>query len=238
MARDVVGELSGGAEIALWHKRPRNYGRPLIHYVRRAQVRIVWAWRAGTWMPGMPRRDAGWPVRLPDSERGRDMAYVYAVANWLCLSQDLLRQSLRRIAPWLSAGELAGIMARARSCTSTGRDMGRLIGLTEGERQECAAWHLQSVDGPPAGERRRRTRQQDGTEGRRRRRAARGAVSRDEYLASMDGCVERTQQWVAAGVSRRTWYRAKASGRLHELQRRQVPNGTGSADSRTTYNKR
>src|SRR5262245_21437064 len=157
MPRDLVAEagksISARAIAALppWHKKPKDYGRPLVQYVRRAQVRVVWAWRAGTWTPDTPRREASWPTMLPDKELGEDMVFVFAVANLLCATEAETRADLLGMAPWLDTSELRDIMERARKCKSAGRGIGKWIHLTEAERRACRAWHLQAVDGQPPG---------------------------------------------------------------------------------------
>src|SRR5262245_38983488 len=78
------------------------------------------------------------------------------------------REVFRQIAPpWLSADDIPRMMARA--CKCIGRGLGKLIGMTEAQRVEYRAWHLQSIDGPTPeeakAERRRGSIRGEGLEG-------------------------------------------------------------------------
>jgi hypothetical protein len=135
------------------------------------------------------------------------MAFAYAVAQLQCQTEQETRGQLRRMAPWLPAAEALALIDRARKCKSAGRGLGKLIDLAEAERQECRAWHLQSVDRAETERIKAERRKLDATEGSQRRRAAKGAVTRAEYLEAQAGSERKTKPWLALGMSRSTWQR-------------------------------
>ena len=61
-------------------------------------------------------------------------------------------------------------LQRAAKYPKAGRGLGKMIHMTEAERAEVKAWHLQSIDGPTPEERRQR----DSQEAWGKRRAAEG----------------------------------------------------------------
>jgi hypothetical protein len=195
-----------------WHKQPKDYGRPRIEYIRRAELRRVWAYQSGEWTPDMPAKAAVWPT-LPDSEHGRQMAFVFAVADLLCQPSQGTREMLARIAPWLDAEGRTKVIERARKYKHAGRGLGKLIGLTDADRRECRAWHLASIDAPEPVERRKTAAGKEA-----QRRAAKGARTRAEYVESFSGSERSTKPWEALGVHRATYYRFKKAGRLDELR--------------------
>jgi hypothetical protein len=200
-----------------------RWGRPLVEYVRRAQARRVIAGRWGDTIPDTPeglkavvalttatirchsaKRDKrvkeGWTPDGADGELAdRIAADVADVAAWV---------------PWMDAERVAGIVYRAGRYACAGRGLGRLLGLTEKERRQHRAWHLESVDGPSGAERRKK----HGNEGRRQRYAAAGRPARADYLAGIAGSERQAKPWQALGISRRWYYVLKRRGGLPVVQ--------------------
>jgi hypothetical protein len=137
------------------------------------------------------------------------MAFVFAVAQLRCQPEQKTREMLANLAPWMDAEHRDKVMDRARKYARAGRGLGKLIGLTEAERQECEVWWLASIDGDMA---RAMSRRVDGRQSRKERRQKEGAMTRDEYLASYAGSEQKAKPWEALGISRSTYYRNKLHG--------------------------
>ena len=144
------------------------------------------------------------------------------------VEKDLLKLDLTLWASWLSAEDLGMMLQLAAKYPKAGRGLGKMIRMTEAERTEVKAWHLQSIDGPTPEERRQKV----GKEGRREQRAAEGKPTRTEYLDGFAGSERRAKPWEALKVGQATYYRYKAAGRLSELHARLL---SVIAGSRQTY---
>jgi hypothetical protein len=162
---------------------------------------------------------------LPDSKQGREMAFVFAVAQLRCQHEQKTREMLATLAPWMGIEERGTVVTRARKYTKAGRGIGKRTKLTEVERHECRVWWLASIDGDMA---RTMSRRIDGRQGRKERREKEGSMTRDEYLASHAGSIK--QRAKAAGVPESTYRRWMRQGK--------VPGGAGAqsgAGSPTSY---
>ena len=148
---------------------------------------------------------------LPDDDAGRDDLVVMVhhlarrdadprrIHNWIELH-----------APWMSAEE-ANEKVRfviARPIKWRADKLAQRLRLTEAERRRLRICTIGAIDMTKLERkqaRRRRQRQRD-----QNRRRAHGAKPRVEYEATS---ANRTKPWLAAGVSRATWYRRRETTR-------------------------
>jgi hypothetical protein len=120
-------------------------------------------------------------------------------------------------APWMSRGEAEALVAHVWGLdiyerTPTARTLGNRLRLTNAERERLRLWTIkpfdmsdkQLADQSKARERARRER---------KRRDA-GVRSRVAYLAEMKA---KPKPWIEGGVSRRTWFRRVARGRVETI---------------------
>ena len=99
-------------------------------------------------------------------------------------------------------GEIDDLVSEAsrKPCVFRKETLGRLIRLTDADREKYKAWSIWPIDLSLA-EAKLRRKQHDRDDKAEKRRAA-GATPRSESLS-------QTQPWVAEGISRRTWERRR-----------------------------
>ena len=186
------------AEIARRYKA-KNAGKPPVSIaaLRIAELRRLFYARYGR--------------TLPDDDAGRDDLVVMAhhlarrhgdplrIHNWIELH-----------APWMSAKE-ADEKVRfvvAHPIKWRADKLAQRLHLTEAERRRLGIRTIGAIDMTKQERkeaRRRRQRQRDLN-----RRRAHGATPRVEWEAIHD--TNRTKPWLAAGISRATWYRQRETG--------------------------
>jgi hypothetical protein len=127
------------------------------------------------------------------------MAFAYAVANAAANDSAGTLEYLEALAPWMSQDEAIATRNKARSLGTVGRDIGKLVRMTEEERRACKAWQLQSIDGLEMLERERERKQAS--------RRARGVKSRAER-----GSESIKQRARAAGIPETTYRRMLKRG--------------------------
>lgn len=92
----------------------------------------------------------------------------------------------------------------------TGDELGRLLSVSNADRQRLKLWHIGACDIPKAeqkrlaGVRKRERDRQRATD----RRRANGAKTRAQFEAKS---LSRTKPWLAAGKSKRSWYRHRGT---------------------------
>jgi hypothetical protein len=123
----------------------------------------------------------------------------------------------------MDAEERKTVLTKARGYRKAGRGIGKLIGLTEAERQECKAWWLASTDGDMS---RAMSRRIDGRQGRRERRAADGAMTQADYFGRPSE--RKAKPWEALGMSRRWYYVLKRRGELPDAPDKCAPDAPSS----------
>jgi hypothetical protein len=147
---------------------------------------------------------------LPDDDAGRDDVQV--MAHHLARRQGDARRNIRNWielhAPWMAADEMASTIAYVTANPIRWRadKLATRLHLTEAERRRLRICTIGAVDMTKAERklaRKLRQRQRD-----RARRRTRGAKPRAEYEATS---VNRIKPWIAAGISRRTWYRQRGT---------------------------
>jgi hypothetical protein len=127
--------------------------RELLPVMRMAQLRRLSAYRSGTWKPDDPK-PRYWPM-LQNTKNGQDMAFAVAVANAAAKGGVGTLSYLEAMAPWMDRGQILALRDRADRYGVVGRDIGKLVSMTEKERRACKAWQLQSIDGPNPEDRKR-----------------------------------------------------------------------------------
>ncbi len=147
---------------------------------------------------------------LPDDDSGRDDVLVMAhhLARRRGDARRLIRNWIELCAPWMPEGEAAELIDRVVALPIRWRadKLAQRVRLTDAERRRLRICTIGAVDVTRAERklaRRLRQRQRD-----RARRRARGARPRGEYEAAS---ANRLEPWIAAGVSRRTWYRRRGT---------------------------
>jgi hypothetical protein len=153
---------------------------------------------------------ARYGVTLPDDDAGRDDAVV--MLHHLARAHGdarRMRSWLQLNAPWMAGAEGAELVNRVLQKPLRWRadTLAKRLRLTEAERRRLRICTIGCVDMTKQERqqaRKLRQRQRD-----RARRRAQGAKLRAEYEA---GSINRTRPWIAAGISRRTWYRRRGTG--------------------------
>lgn len=147
---------------------------------------------------------------LPDDDSGRDDVLV--MSHHLALRQGdsvrLIRNWIELHAPWMLQGEADKLIRYvvARPIRWSADKLAQRVRLTEAERRRLRICTIGAVDMNKEERkqaRKLRQRQRD-----RARRRARGARPRGEYEAAS---ANRLKPWIAAGVSRRSWYRRRGT---------------------------
>jgi hypothetical protein len=144
---------------------------------------------------------------LPDDDSGRHDLHVLMHHHALLHSNVVrMRNIIAAKAPWMDSVEAGEIIQDA--CRSprkwTADQLGKEMGLTEVDREYLGIRTIGSIDMTCKERRQLRDRRRQ-----RKRRKAKGARMRTEYEA---GSINRTEPWLALGISRRTWYRQKQNG--------------------------
>jgi hypothetical protein len=143
---------------------------------------------------------------LSDDDAGRDDAMM-ALQHMAGLTIDprgRMASWLATWAPWMLPGEAAGLIERAIAEPTRYRadTLARRLNLHLAERTRLGITTIGAVDKPK--EQRLAERKERNRLAKEKRRRARGAKARAVYCSSSKS---RTKPWIAAGVSRATWYR-------------------------------
>lgn len=151
-----------------------------------------------------------WGRTLPDGDDGRDDALI--MAHHIVRRQGDPRRNIRNWielqCPWMSEEETGAIIDRVTANPIRWRadKLAQRLHLTEAERRRLGITTIGAIDMSRAERKQaRKLRQRQRMRGRRK---ARGAKPRAEYEANS---INRTKPWIAAGISRRTWYRQRGT---------------------------
>jgi hypothetical protein len=148
---------------------------------------------------------------LAADDAGRDDALVMAhhLAHRPGDARHRIAVWLSGAAPWMQEAErdefIAAVIAKPLRWRAD--KLAARSGLTDVERQRLKIRTIGAVDLGKAARATRRAKRKVAIEQERRR--ANGAQPRVEYEA---GSTSARQPWIAAGVSRRTWYRRRGTG--------------------------
>jgi hypothetical protein len=144
--------------------------------------------------------------QLPDDDAGRDEAMLMAhhLAHRSGDVRHRIATWLGRAAPWMTEAERAELLAAvmAKPLRWRADRLAARVGLTEAERQRLQIRTIGAIDLDKDSRAKRRAERKVAAE--RERRRANGAKQRAEYET---GSTTARQPWLAAGISRRTWYR-------------------------------
>ena len=162
-------------------------------------------------------------MELIDDDAGRDDAELVLqhLAGLTIDPRGRMRSWLSTWAAWMPPGEAAGLIesAIAKPTRYRADTLARRLNLRLAERERLNITTIGAVDRPKAqriAERKERNRL-----AKEKRRRARGAKPRAVYCSSS---AARTKPWIAAGMSRATWYR-----RQRETTDPPIETGPGTA---------
>jgi hypothetical protein len=184
------------AEIAREYRRRRRRKRakPTLAELRRRDLMRIFRFRYG--------------LALPDDDAGRHDAALmlrHIAANRSGARKRMIAW-LELWAPWADTGRMiADALAAPRKLLSAD-ELAAALGLTAAARRRLGVTSIGAIDetrADRAAHRRERARL-----AKERKRRAAGAVPRAVYL---EQCRARPKPWIAAGISRATWYRQRAA---------------------------
>ena len=152
---------------------------------------------------------------VPDDDAGRPdlMELLYLASMAPAGAEKKVRNNIELYAPWTQAEEIE-VLIRHLDLTPhyqkvrTAEELGRLLHLTNAEREPLKLWRLRPIDMTPE-----QLAQQTNKRERIRRaaqRRKRGIRTRDAYLAEL---AARPKPWLTEGISRRTWERRQKQRR-------------------------
>ena len=179
-----------------------SLGAPKWETIRRLRYGDLIRLLRHRWGPILPEDDSGWGdlwllvsnVSLADKEPQKKMRHVIELwAPWM--SPERVQDYIKLV--W-------GLDFHQR--TQTGEEIGRLLGLTNAERQHLKLWRFMPIDATREEiEAQRKARR---SENRRAKLRAKGVRSREAYLAELKS---KPKPWEAEGLSQRTWQRRRVS---------------------------
>jgi hypothetical protein len=123
---------------------------------------------------------------------------------------EALMMTAARLGGHISAATAMEIVAAAQHMSDrmTADYLAKTLGVTYEERQRLGLTTIGSIDVDKEGRKERRKRRD--REAHERRRRAQGAKPRSEYEAN---ALSKAKPWLAAGISRRQWYRRRSTQR-------------------------
>jgi hypothetical protein len=165
--------------------------------IRCRELQRLFAWRYGR--------------HLPDDDAGRDDALLMAhhLAHRPGDASHRITAWLGNAAPWMRESERAELIATviAKPLRWRADKLAARVGLTEAERKWLRITTIGAIDLGKAERAKRRAECKVVAE--RERRRTQGAKQRAEYERNS---ISARQPWMAAGISRRTWYRHRGTG--------------------------
>jgi hypothetical protein len=156
---------------------------------------------------------------LPDDDAGRE-----ALHDLLCLASLAAVEPAKKMAhvielkaPWMGASEAANTPSIVNRIPIDERwriakTLGERHRVTNAERERLGLRNILPCD--MSKERLVERRKEKDRERKRRKRLKEGRMMRQAYLSQFD---KKSKPWIREGVSRRTWFRRKASKALHPL---------------------
>jgi hypothetical protein len=157
-----------------------------------------------------------WGNVLPEDDSGWGDLWLLVTNVSLAASdpEKKMRHVIDLWAPWMSSDDremyvrhVWGLDIYQR--TQTGEEIGKLLGLTNAERQTLKLWRFLPIDATRDEiEAQRKARR---TENRRAKLRAKGVRPREAYLAAS---LNKQSPWEAEGISRRTWERRRVASHV------------------------
>jgi hypothetical protein len=146
---------------------------------------------------------------VPDDDAGRPdlMELLYLASMAPAGAEKKVRNNIELYAPWMQTDEVEALVQHLSLTphyqkVRTAEELGRLLHLTNAERERLKLWRIRPVD---------MTAEQLGQQAKEReciRRAAqrrkKGIRTKEAYFAEL---ADRPKPWVTEGISRRTWER-------------------------------
>ena len=157
-----------------------------------------------------------WGHVLPEDDFGWGDLWLLVINVSLAVKepQKKMRHAIELWAPWMSPDDremyvkhVWGLDTYQR--TQTAEEIGKLLGLTNAERQALKLWRFLPIDATREEiEAQRKTRR---NENRRAKMRAKGVRPREVYLAAS---LNKQSPWEAEGISRRTWERRRVASHV------------------------
>ena len=162
---------------------------------------------------------------LPDDDAGRgDLWLLMLNASLAAVERELKMHNVIDLhAPWMGHEEREGYVRLLKGldhnqCIQTGRAIGNRLYLRNEERQALRLTQFKPIDATDEElEEQRKARRR---ENRRAKREANGVQPREVYLAEM---ASKAKPWVAAGMTRATYYRKMRRGLVPTILSKAVP---------------
>ena len=152
-----------------------------------------------------------WGHVLPNDDAGRDDLWLLVTNVSLAAAEPTkkMRHVIEMWAPWMPADEREAYVEHVWGLdiyerTQTGLEIGKRLGLTNAEREALKLWPFLPID--KTAEQISEIARARRNNRRREKRRASGVRSRAAYLAELGN---KPKPWVAAGVSRATYYRKR-----------------------------
>jgi hypothetical protein len=153
---------------------------------------------------------------VPDDDAGAEDLRVLLHVKALCYSPARREQALLNAieiwAPWMGADTARAVAAEitAKPMKLKADTLGRMLNLDSATRERLRLWQIRpaEIDAVEFKKWQRERRRQRQREIGRRRRRNRGSLPRAQWLA--EHSTASAKPWIAAGVSRATWYRDRA----------------------------
>jgi hypothetical protein len=194
------------AIIKLLYEVHKNSSSPLYHVRRNVRFHDLEKVFAHCWRG----------AELPDDDAGRDHLYIAACHIWhlgkKCGPIATLKAWAAQWAPWCGPDELQALIDRvdANPRKWTADELAHELGLYVlpfSVRQALGITTIGSIDVDKEGRQQRRAANSTSRSETRRREG--GAVPRSEWLLANNA--NHTEPWAALGISRRTYYRRRAT---------------------------
>ena len=164
---------------------------------------------------------------VPDDDAGRPdlMELLYLASMAPAAAEEKVRNTIELYAPWMQTDEAEELIQHLSLTPHyrkfrTAEELGRLLHLTNAERERLKLWRIRPVD-MTAQQLAQQTKERE-----RIRRAAqrrkKGIRTKEAYLAEL---ADRPKPWLPEGISRRTWERRRSSSKSGDVVTR-VRNNT------------
>jgi hypothetical protein len=152
---------------------------------------------------------------VPDDDAGRPdlMELLYLASMAPAGAEKKVRNNIELYAPWMQTDEVEALIQHLSLTphyqkVRTAEELGRLLHLTNAERERLKLWRIRPVD-ITAEQLAQQTKERE-----RNRRAAqrrnKGIRTKEAYLAEL---ADRPKPWLIEGISRRTWERRQKQSR-------------------------
>jgi hypothetical protein len=149
---------------------------------------------------------------VPDDDAGRPdlMELLYLASMAPAGAEKKVRNNIELYAPWMQTDEVEALIQHLSLTphyqkVRTAEELGRLLQLTNAERERLRLWRIRPVD-MTAEQLAQQTKERERTR-RAAQRRKKGIRTKEAYLAEL---ANRPKPWLTEGISQRTWQRRVA----------------------------